>query len=172
MSRTSQLFEILAEASKENKKVEQLQEQFNGLNKNFNSLNTVLNDINNKVSLINDVLKSKVSNEDFQSFNLRYTEKIEDLKKSLNVNEEMEKKVEEFKKSFVDLNEYNKDIENITIALQKYIKNPQQLQTPNEQTQYNELNERLKKLELSVQSTPRNIPVRGGTVQVRQAKTT
>jgi hypothetical protein len=139
MSRTTQIFERLAEAQKENKKVESLKEELERFKNECNKSFLVINECNNKLNMIQDILKSKAAQEDLQSINLKLHNQFEELKKSLNVEQDIKKQIEDLKKQFLDVNEYEKDIDNIQLCLEKYV-------LTNDSKQNND-DERLKALE-------------------------
>lgn len=139
MSRTTGIFERLAEAQKESKKFDTLKEDFEILKNDCSKFFSSVNEINNRLSMLQDILQSKAKQEDLQNINLKFHNQLDELKKSLNIEEQIKKNVEELKVRFIDLDEYNKDIDNIQLCLEKYILN-------NDSTQRSD-DERLKQLE-------------------------
>lgn len=121
MSRTTGIFDRLAEAQKESKKYETLREEFETFkNETYKSLSN-LNELNNKLNMMSDILNSRAKQEDLQAVNLKFHNQFEELKKNLNINDEIKKNIEELKKKFLDIDEYDKDMNNIQMCLEKYI---------------------------------------------------
>jgi SMC interacting uncharacterized protein involved in chromosome segregation len=123
MSRTTEIFERLANAQKESKKYDTLKEDFESLKNDCAKFFSSINEINNRLSMFHDILQAKAKQEDLQSINLKFHNQIDELKKSLDIDEKIKKSVEELKCRFIDLDDYNKDLKNIGICLENYILN-------------------------------------------------
>lgn len=117
----SNIFERLADAQTFKKKVDQLNNVNLESKKKLDDQELKLSELNQKVGMVQDIMQGKAKQEDLQAFNLKLHDEIEQLKKQLNVSEEVQKSAEEMKKSFVDLEHYNKTISDIGICLEKYI---------------------------------------------------
>lgn len=171
MSRTTGIFEKLAEAQKESKKIDCIKDDLETLKSDTSKFFFKCNDLENKFSMVNDILNTKAKHEDLQAVNLKLHNQFDELKKSLNLSEEIKKNIEDLKKSFVDVNEYGKDIDNIQLCLEKYVLNGEKIDNTQDK-KIEELEKRIKKLEeqnvnKNTTPTPR-VPIN----QIRTAKST
>jgi len=175
MSKTVNIFERLAHVQKESNKMESLKQEHEKFKQESEQHFSKVNELNQKVSMVQDVMNGKAKQEDLQAINLKIHNQIEELKKQLNVSEEVKKSSEEMKKNFVDIDEYSKDIDNIQVCLEKYVlsNEPQKQENKlcNCKTQCDALERRLKLIEQQQQRLQTTTP-RLSVNNVRSASTT
>jgi hypothetical protein len=178
MSRTTKIFEVLADANKENRKIEALVRDFEVLRNESIKVSSSINDLTNRINMITDILKTKCNNEDLQGINLRIHTELEELKKKMNIDTEIIRLTEELKKKFIDVDEYEKDMNNIQICLEKYVYNNDN-DTTNNIVMNDALNEKVGELELKIKNieskfkpqVPTSTPRQPLKVNIRQNKT-
>jgi uncharacterized protein YukE len=138
MSKTVNIFERLAHVQKESNKMESLKQEHEKFKQESEQHFSKVNELNQKVSMVQDVMNGKAKQEDVQAINLKIHNQIEELKKQLNVSEEVKKSSEEMKKNFVDIDEYN-----FKVCLEKYVLS----NDPQKQEKCDALERRLKLIE-------------------------
>ena len=135
------ILERLAKAKEESKRVDNIKTDLHSITSEIDTLKEHYATVLMKLSQIQDQMSGKVRQDELYDLKMKMSKDIEDLKKHMSSSEGQKKIIEEVESKYTSKEEFEKEIEEIKIGMETYVKN-QPTQMVNKEYEL-----RLKKLE-------------------------